>query len=173
MGAFESIAATMADMGVFGFFFPWLLTLAVSYGILDQYEVVSSDDTVNGVTALSIAFFVIGAAYTTLGTGVFLEFAGALAFGIFGIIGFVILLGVSGYDLEDLQEAEGSLPYVAAILIFIVAFGGTLLTQTEFFAGVGELIRGSGQGSEIFSQFLVLLFLTVVIIFVSKMGEEG
>jgi hypothetical protein len=173
MGAFEAIAQTMAEMGIFEYFFPWLLTLAISYGILDQYEVISEDDTVNGVTALSIAFFVIGAAYMTLGAGVFVEFAGALAFGIFGVIGFIILLGVSGVDLSEYDELEGNLPAVAAILIFLMAFGGTLLTQTQLFASLGPIFSGSSGGSDILMQFLVLLFLLLVIIFVARSDDDS
>lgn len=176
MGAFEAIAQTMADMGVFSFFFPWLLTLAISYGILDQYEVISDDDTVNGVVSLSIAFFVIGAAYTTLGTGIFLEFAAALAFGLFAVIGLIVLIGTAGVDLSEYDQIEGNLPALAAILIFLVAFFGTLITQTQFFDALVPLIEGSGGGSSggagFLSQFMVLLFLLLVIIFVANSGDE-
>lgn len=175
MGAFEAIAQTMADLGLFKYFFPWLITLAISYGILDQYEVVSEDDTVNGVTALSIAFFVIGAAFTTLGAGVFLEFAAALAFGVFAIVGLVILMGTAGYDLEQLKENDAGLPLIAAMLIFGVAFFGTLINRTAFFDGLTPLFEGtaSGSGEGILSQLLVLLFLLLVIIFVvNSAGED-
>lgn len=118
---FETIIETMVEMQIFRFFFPWLLVLAVSYGVLEKYNFVSEDEFVNGSIALAIAFMAGGGAYLFIPAGLLTNVVAAATFGIFAVIGLMIVLGVAGYDLENLQDNDRSLPIMLGAGIFVVA----------------------------------------------------
>ena len=172
MGAFANIVEIMAEMDIFQLFFPWLLVLAITYGILENSEVVSDDSSVNGVIAISMAFFTIGGAYVFLPQGILIRFASALVFGIFAIIGLVILLGLSGVDVGEMGDGglEGNPAAAIAMLIFSVAFIGILIAET----GLAQYFEGNLSDAWIFQEVLmpvlILIFLLLVILFV--MGSE-
>lgn len=168
--AFEIIVETMADMGVFQLFFPWLLVLATSYGVLDQSEVISDDEMVNGLTALSIAFFAIGGAWLFYPAGLLTHLAAVFTFGIFGIIGLVVLMGVAGFDLEQLKEDKSGFPLIVAILVFIIGFLGVIVTQLDLsFLAPAD---GGSPFEEVVMPILVLIFLALVILGVTGSEES-
>lgn len=160
MGAFAAVVQTMADMNIFHLFFPWLLIFAVSYGVMNKNEVFSEDQTVNGVIALSIAFLTIGGAAVFVPEGLYTHFAAALSFGVFGILGFMILLAVAGYDLTQLAEKESSLPLIGAVLIAIVGFIGVLLSNFDVQSMLGGV---SNPVDEILMPILVMIFLIIIV----------
>lgn len=156
--AFEMIAEVMAEMAVFHLFFPWLLVLAVTFGILQKYEVFGEDPSINGAVALSLAFLTIGGAYLFIPQGLFTNFVGALAFGMFGIVGLMLVLGIAGVDLSDV--GEGNAPGIIAIIIFVVAFLGAILNVVD----VGSMVELDIQAfNEVIMPILVLIFLLLVV----------
>jgi hypothetical protein len=165
MGAFATIVEVMAEMDVFQLFFPWLLILSISYGILQKSEVIGDDSTVNGVAALSLAFFTIGGSYFFVPAGTFTRFASGLAFLVFAIIGLVVMLGVAGIDLSEYTEIEGNLPALVAIIGFIIIFFGTLafsLPWGDIF-GTGNLMGSGSVFEEIIMPILILIFLIIIV----------
>lgn len=174
MGAFATIVEVMAEMDVFQLFFPWLLVLSITYGVLEKSEAVSDDSSVNGAIALSMAFFAIGGAYLFLPEMILVRSAAALTFAIFALIGFMVLLGVSGVDIEEMGE-EGGIsgnPVAGiAVLIFIVGFIAILLSQDFIFDLV---VSGSNTNlvEEVLMPILVLIFLALVVKWTLSDGEE-
>ena len=175
MGAFATIVEVMASMDVFQLFFPWLLVLAITYGILEQSNVITEDQSVNGVIALSLAFFTIGGAYFFLPDMILIRFASALVFGVFAVLGLVVLLGISGVDLDDMGEDGGVVgnPVAGiAMLIFVVAFIGILIAETGF----GDLFTGASGTNEAFEEFvmpvLVLLFMALTVRWTLGGGDD-
>lgn len=170
MGAFESVVQTMAGMDVFQLFFPWLFVLAVTYGLLEKHGVFSEDSTVNGVIALSLSFLTIGGAAMFVPAGMFTHFAAALAFGLFAIIGFLILLAASGMDVSDLGD-EGDLPTIGALVITIVSFIGVVGYYLDI-----ESILGGVSGGNVFDEIvmpvLVLIFLLIVVTSVANSSGD-
>ncbi len=166
MGAFATIVEVMAGMDVFQLFFPWLLILGIAYGILDKYEVISDDSSVNGVIALSFAFFTIGGAFVFLPSGTFTQLAAFFAFGVFGVLGFVVLLGVAGYDLEELADSPYSLPGIAAIVIAIVSFLAVLSSKFGL-----EGMETGNAFEEVVMPILVLVFLLLIVYWTLNMDE--
>lgn len=164
MGAFATIVEVMAGMDVFRLFFPWLLVLSISYGILNQSNAISNDEMVNGVTAIAMSFIAIGGLYFFVPAGLFTNFMAAIAFGVMAIVGLVVMMGVSGFDVSQLAEDKKGLPLIVAIIFFILAFFGVIAFQLPW----GELLGGSaGTGNafqEIVMPILVLIFLLIVIL---------
>jgi hypothetical protein len=161
MGAFENVIQTMAGMEVFQLFFPWLFVLAVTYGLLQKNEVFSDDSSVNGVIALSMAFLTVGGAAMFVPAGMFTHFAAALGFGLFAIIGLLILFAAAGVDLGEELGKKTSLPAIGALVITVVAFIAVIGQYLNI-----ESILGGVSGN-IFDQVvmpvLILVFLIIVV----------
>lgn len=166
--AFNQIVEIMAEMGVFQLFFPWLLVLAITYGVLEKYNVFSDDAQVNGTIALAVAFVSIGGAYFFIPAGLLTNFAAGLTFSVFGILGLMILLGVAGYDLSE-DMSSRSLPVIGAIVLGIVSFLGAF----AFRADVGALLGGvENAWQEAVMPVLVLIFL-LSIVAITAGGSSG
>ncbi|MFQ3307845.1 MAG: hypothetical protein ACI977_000056 [Candidatus Nanohaloarchaea archaeon] len=171
--AFESIIQSMVEMQVFRFFFPWLLVLAVSYGVLEKYHFISEDEFVNGSISLAIAFMAGGGAYLFIPAGLLTNVVAATTFAIFAVIGLMIVLGVAGYDLEKLQENDRSMPLLLGAGIFSVA----LLSIIASFFDLSQFIPQIENWERFFEEFvmpiLVLgLILGVVALTARSSSEE-
>ena len=157
MGAFEIIIQTMTDMG-FRLFLPWLLVLAITYGLLEQYEIISSETQVNGSIALAMAFFTILGVNQYAPAGIFTNFAAAIAFGLFGLLGLMILIAVTGYDMS--QFAEKGTPRYFAYTIFIVSFITIVVTYVDIGNVVGE---GANAFNDVILPILILIFFILLV----------
>ncbi len=157
MGAFDQILQVMWDMGL-NLFFPWLVILAVMYGLLNKYEVISEEEGVNGAIAIGIAFLgVLGISGTS---GLFTSFAAAITFGIFGVLGIMVLLATAGYDITEHAEDSTSTFAIFAGLIGFIAFITVALNYINF----QEWIPSTGDVfQEAILPVLVLAFLFLVI----------
>lgn len=156
MGAFQQILDVMWEMGL-NLFFPWLIILAVTYGLLNKYEVISEEDSVNGAIAIGIAFLgVLGISGTS---GLFTSFAAAITFGVFGILGLMVLMAVAGYDLTEHAEDSTSGPAIAGALIALISFIAVVLNYVNF----QNWLPGENVFQEAVMPILVLLFLFLVI----------
>ncbi len=158
MGAFETIVQTMMDMNVFHLFFPWLLILAVTYGLLEKYDFF--DDSVNGTIALAFATIAMGGIFMFVPEGLFSHFAAVMAFGVFALLGLLILLAVVGIDPTEFEDPQGELPGGAAIVIAIVGFIGVVVSQLDVRALLGG-VQNSFQ--EVVMPILILVFLLLVV----------
>lgn len=157
---FETLIQTMAEMQIFRFFFPWLLVLAVSYGVLEKYNFVSDDEFVNGSISLAIAFMAGGGAYMFIPAGLLTTIVGAATFAIFAVIGLMIILGVAGYDVSQLQEDSRSLPILLGASIFLVA----LLSIVASFFDLYQLIPTIENWERFFEQFVMPIFILALIL---------
>lgn len=159
MGAFANVVETMAGMDVFSLFFPWLLVLSVTYGVLEKYNVFSEDSGVNGTIALSVAFFSVGGAYFFLPGGILTSFAAGLTFSMFGLVGFLILLAVAGMDVTELGDTS-DLPTIGAVVLVILSFLGAF----AFTADISALLSGVEDAwQDVIMPILVLVFLLIVV----------
>ena len=165
MGAFATIVEVMAGMNMFQLFFPWLLILSISYGVLKQSEILGDDDAVVGVAAIAIAFFTIGGAYFFIPAGLFTHFFAATAFIVFGVIGLVVILGIAGVDMTEIDGLEGNLPALVGIIGFIVLFISVIALYVPWqgIFGTGGFAGSGNVFDEIIMPILVLIFLIIVI----------
>ncbi len=157
MGAFEIIVQTMVDMG-FRLFLPWLLVLAITYGLLEQYEIISDETQVNGSIALAMAFFTIIGINQYAPAGIFTNLAAAVAFGLFGLLGFMILIAVTGYDMTEFKE--GGTPLYIAYTIFIVSFIAVIVMYVDVGTVVGE---GQNAFEDVILPILILIFFILLV----------
>lgn len=162
MGVFETLIQSMAQMDIFQLFFPWLFVLAVTFGLLEKHGVFSDDSSVNGVISLALAFLTVGGLAMFVPAGMFAHFAAALGFGLFAIIGFLILLAASGLDMQgDAIGKNNSLPTIGALVIVIVSFIGVI----GYYLNIESILGGlSGNAfDEVVMPILLLIFLIIVI----------
>lgn len=157
MGAFEIIVQTMTEMG-FRLFLPWLLVLSVTYGLLEKYQVVSDETQVNGSIALAMAFLAILGVNQYAPAGIFTNFAAAIAFGLFGLLGFMVLVAMAGYDLE--KYAEGGTPRYFAVTIFVVAFVTVIVSYVDVGAIVGA---NANVFEDVILPILILVFFILIV----------
>ena len=157
MAAFEIIVQTMTEMG-FRLFLPWLLVLSVTYGLLEKYEVVSGETQVNGSIALAMAFLTIIGVNQFAPAGIFTNFAAAITFGLFGLLGLMVLVAMAGYDIEN--YADGGTPRYFAVAIFVVSFVTVVVTYID----ISNLISESQNVFEnIILPILILIFFLLLV----------
>lgn len=157
----------MSQTDVIHLFFPWLLVLAFTYGVLEKYDFFE-DDTVNAAISLSFAFLSIGGIYFFAPGNIFVNFGAVMAFASFVALGFLIVMAVAGIDIQDMTESEKNIPLIAGLGILglglLVVVGGAL--------GVPEIIESwsfeANFVQDIFMPVLLLGFILGVIVFTSK-----
>jgi len=57
---FQPFIQKLVDLGFYNFFFPWIITTAIMYGLLKKSKVFGDSAMMNGTISLSISFLVIG-----------------------------------------------------------------------------------------------------------------
>jgi hypothetical protein len=142
MAAFEIIVNTMVEMG-FRLFLPWLLVLSVSYGLL---------------IALALAFLAIIGVNNFAPAGIFTNFAAAITFGLFGLLGFMVLVAMAGYDLE--KYSEGGFPRYVAVTIFVVSFISVVVLYVDISSIISE---SQNVFEDIILPILILIFFLLIV----------
>jgi hypothetical protein len=134
-GGFEQMIQSMVNLGFFQFLFPFLLSLAIIYGVLAWGAKDRLPKSASGLIALILSFFVMLFAGANPGIVLFLQnLSGGFLAVASGILFLVILFGLMGFKVEQLFDKEKSSRWVfilAIILIVVVIFfgaGGALIT---------------------------------------------
>ncbi len=145
----------LEGIGFFAYVLPWLLTLAIVYGVLEHYEMPQSSSA-RGVIAIVAAFVVLPVGgliepfLREMVTGLI-----AIGMGIIVAIIFVELLGYKTAEVQNVFHAHpkvfGIILAVLAVLVFIGAGGMDL---------VGFDIRVEGEIVTLLA-FLVIISLGV------------
>ncbi|MFP4115715.1 MAG: hypothetical protein ACLFTQ_00710 [Candidatus Aenigmatarchaeota archaeon] len=147
----EQMITNLEQAGVFAYLLPWLLTLAVVFGLLEHYEIPKSVSA-RGVISIVIAFLVLpaGNAVAPFLEGLVKGFI-VIASGILVTIIFVEMLGFKAGDVENIFEKHprsfGGIMIILAILVFIGA-GGLEILDVSF---------------EVSQELITLLFFLAVI----------
>lgn len=169
---FETIVETMIEMSLFELFFPWLLTLAVTFGVLDKYDYFD-EDSVNAVVALAVSFIAIGGAYLFIPASLFPHFAAAIAFGAFGLIGLLVLMALAGYDLDEM-DSENPLAKIVlplGVLVFVLI----LFTQFDFglIDALVNLLSGESFDEVVMPILTMIFLLGIVAVITRGAGSSG
>jgi len=163
---FELIAQRLSELGFFNFLIPFLITLAVFYGLLKKANLFSIG--VNAVIAISISFLIWGFWVTTS-----IDIGGPLAkfFTQASVIILVFLFAIVGASMfyPDFNKAleeifRGGVMFWILFAIFAIIF---LITS-----GLGSNILGLGGlfGSSAGIMVVVLFFLFLGIVIASIVG---
>ena len=161
-GVFPNLTQSMENMGFFLYLFPFLLALAIFYGIL--YWVFCSGDSKklpkSAVALISIilAFFVM--LYSSWNTTIMYFFANLSGAGLIvgsGILFIAILLGLMGFNIEKLTDKDYS---GRGRWVFII---GVLVIGVLIFFGAGGASFGLIPSWSDNGEFLTALFVIAII----------
>jgi hypothetical protein len=172
-GIFSAMIENLVRMEFFQLMFPFLLTLALMYGVLTWALKEQLPKSARGIIAIIFGFFAMlyssmnPALYLFLTglTGPWLMIASALLF-------IVILLGLVGLDLKTIGkgEKEGGWNWKMGLLALIIVF-----VFLAFFAGYSNIYLPFGidlMGSDLWSIIFFVIILAVVMHFLTKEKEE-
>ncbi len=137
---FPPMILGLDKIGVYLYLFPFLLTLAITYGVLSYSMEKQLPKSARAVISIVMAFFVMLFSYFNPGIVIF--FANAFGFTLIvgsGLLGIMILLGLIGIRFEDLTKNEKAKWVFTAsiILIGIIIFtasAGAAIFGTDFLA---------------------------------------
>jgi len=164
-GLLQQMLQNMQYMGFFLYLFPFLLALAIFYGVLSWTMPDRLPKSARGLVSIIIAFFVM--LYSSWNVWIvtfFAEFFGAGLVIACGILVVAILLGLAGFKIEGLFEGKAKWIFVFAIIIIaILIFYG---------AGAGWLIPIPywSTSSELWT---VVLFIIILALAMWWLGSEG
>jgi len=164
MGIFDTLVSNLQQMGAFQFLFPFLLALAIFYGVL-MYAL---GDKIKkgpvGLISIVLAFFVMLFAATNPQIVPFLAIlSGTTGMVATGILMIAVLLGLAGFRLHDVFEGKFSKWILVLVLIVI----GILL-----FIGAGgsNVLPSVFISSEITTAIIVIVIIAIAMWFMTQ-GE--
>lgn len=159
MAVFESILQVMIDAGA-SYVFMWVLFAGLIYGLLMKYEVFG-DSSANAGIALGGSFFTLLGVYAFAPEGLFLNFAAAIGFILFGLFGTIIFLSISGVSVTEMAEGiEGNALAGASLILMLVIF----LSVLAFNLNWGDLLGPvENAWQDIIFPMIFLIFLLLVV----------
>lgn len=157
--AFETIVNAMLEMTAFQLFFPWLLVLAITYGILDKYGTISEEDSVNAVISLAVAFMAIGGSLLFIPEGMLAHLVAGLTFGLFAVIGLLIVMAAGGYNLEHLEDSDRPLPTILGLAIFLITIIAVSITYIEIPESLTSLLDVVDEPYEVFNEIVMPILI--------------
>ena len=149
----------MSQTDIIHLFFPWLLLLAFTFGMLQKYEFFE-DEAVTGAIALSSSFLAIAGVYFFLPENLFANFGGILAFAAFGVLGFLIVMAIAGIDISEMEGRIGKIPL--AVGLGILGIGLLAIAAGAF--PVEEVVREVNIDANLVDDVLMPIILLVFII---------
>lgn len=160
---FSLLIQNMQNLGFFQFLFPFLLALAIIYGLLAWALKEQLPKSARGVIALIFAFFVmLYSSWNTMVVQFFTQISGTWLIVASGILFVVILLAMTGFNVSDLMADSKS----KWITVLLVVFIGAVI-----FMGAGG---GLFLALPISSEFWTIIFFVIILaIVVFWFGQEG
>lgn len=142
MSGVETMVQGLETSGFFAYILPWLLTLALTYGLLEHYDLPRSKSA-RAVIAIAIAFFVLptGAIIAPFLTGLVKSFVILISGALIAVI-FIEVTGIKGGDRATIFEQHAKefaiILLILSVLIFLGA-GGLDILGWKFSIGIGTL----------------------------------
>lgn len=175
---FETVILKMRDLGFFKFFFPFILTAAIFYGLLRKSQLFGDPDrniVVNAIVALVASFFV-WAMPIILGVDIETQLARFFAQGIGVTLTVMVALMIAGmFFPPDLAKSLGEKikagyfwggTIIGGILIMVIVFISSGLYQVLFPRGIGISIS-----NDIFITLGVIILLVVTLAIIVRAGK--
>lgn len=123
MSVFSNMLSTLDKLGFYDFMLPWLLFVAVFYGVLQGKKVISEESSVNGVIAIVAGFLTAYIARGFLYTSIF----GTMGIVAAGLLIVLIFLGMFGIKPEDVfggHKTALSITLAIVVLFIFLSAGG-------------------------------------------------
>ncbi|HJW97301.1 MAG TPA: hypothetical protein VJ485_04030 [archaeon] len=168
MALFDNLVINMQNLGMFQYLFPFLLALAIFYGVLMW----AIGDRIKkgpvGLISIVLAFFVMLYANTNpMIAGFFANLGGMTLIIGSGILVIAILLGLVGFKLNEVFSGKYSKWFlvfaviIIGLIIFFGASGGSFLSVPSFFIN-----------SDFTTAIIVIVIIAVAMWFMTQ-GEGG
>ena len=165
-GAFQILVQNMMRLGFFQFLFPFLLALAIVYGLLTWALKEQLPRSARGVIALIIAFFVmVYSSWNVMIVTFFAEMSGMWLVVATGILFIIILLALAGQRPQELLQGKTAKWVTVLVLIFI----GVAI----FFGAGGAWLVNIPVVNQDFWTILFFIVILAIVIFWLGQGEEG
>jgi len=151
---FPAMVLGLEKIGIYLYLFPFLLTIAVTYGVLSYAMEKQLEKSARAVISVVMGFFVM--LFSLWNPGIVVFFANAFGFTLIvagGLLGIIILLGLVGIKFEDIYKNEKAKWLVTGTLILV----GIVI----FAVSAGSVIFGEGflESSEIWTIVLLIAIL--------------
>ncbi len=160
MVTFETLIQNLQNIYFFSYFMPFLFVLAATYGIISKIELFE-DDVVDASVSLAVGFMAMLGIYILNLGDVMVYFFGAISVGLVTILGFVLLAGMFGVDITDVEMSKKWIGIAGAIVL------GILLIMVNEFLEI-DITR------YLFSEMsLTLLMIGGIIGFVFLLTKSG
>jgi len=175
MGVFDVFLGNLNQMGFFQFLLPFLLVLAVVYGVLRYAAPEKFEKSAAGLISIIIAFFFMN--YSGgVGVGIaqfFTSFFGAAGIILTGILVVVLLLGLIGIKFDELWKDEKHGSAAKWIFAIILIFIGFLV-----FLGAGGVIDFPANilgvaGDDVGTIIFFVIILALALWWIGRSEEEG
>ncbi len=167
MSFFADLVMFMSQTDIIHLFFPWLLLLAFTFGILQKYEFFENE-AVSGAIAISSSFLAIAGIYFFMPENIFANFGAVLAFATFAALGFLIVMAIAGVDITDLDNRIGRIPLAAGLAVMVI---GMLSIAAGAFP-VNEVVDSIGFNVDLYQDIImpviVFGFILAVIALTSR-----
>ena len=163
---FYIVSQKLAELGIFSFFLPWIITAAVFWGLLKRSKIFESE-LVNAILSISISFLIWGYLVLPIATQIWSYLATFIMQGLVVIIVFLVaLLGASLFYPKFGEFLAESFKNRTMIWVFLAIFFGGLF----FTSGLYQVLipRGgpSGTSYDVSSMIIMLVILMIGILIV-------
>lgn len=173
---FQPIVQKLIDLGFYEFFFPWLITAAIFYGLFSKSKILGESHVLNGAISLAIAFLIFGFPVVT-GVSISLPlsmfFMQATTIILFLVVGFLFASLFYPDLLSFLPKAFARrsvlwIMIVAGVALFITSTLVTVFTQpltnkTRQTSPTGEIIPAPPQDVIIIAAGVIIFIVLIVI----------
>jgi hypothetical protein len=167
--AFPQMLQNLQNMGIFLYLFPFLLSLAIFYGVFSTVFKDKMQKSAISLISIVLAFFVM--LFSSWNPAIVTFFASISGTGLLiasGILFLFLILGMAGFDVKRLLSDDKDKPRWAAILIvvFIVAL-------IFFGAGAGNLIPLPTWATGSSELWTAIFFIIIIAMAMWWMGNSG
>jgi hypothetical protein len=173
MGVFETLIENMQRMEFFQYLFPFLLALAIVYGLLTYALKEQLSKSARGLISIIVAFFVM--LYSSWNVAIVSFFANISGYWLVagsGILFLVILLALVGFKPQEIMVSGGKPTKIGWAFLVAIIFIAIMI----FFGAGSSLVAGMVPGWATTSEFWTAVFVIIIIIIVVAWlaaGEGG
>ena len=163
---FSPMISNLQELGIYLYLFPFLISLAFTYGILSYALKDQLEKTARGLISILVSFFVM--LFSMWNPGIVEFFANIFGYMLIlgtGFLAMVILLAFMGIKPSDVVKNEKAKWTFIATVAFIV-----LIT---FVAAVGSVLFGSAAYLQSSQFWTIILFIVIIAVVMWSMSKGG
>lgn len=169
MGIFDTMLTSLVQMDFFQVLFPFLLALAIFYGVLRWATKDKIDKGPVALISIILSFFVMLYAKSIPGLSWMITQLSGSTLAVAVVILFVIVvLGLMGLKLEDLKKKESWVIILAVLVVLYIIFAGVWGLAPGIILGIPWL----GGYTDIWTIILFIVIIAIAWHFMTKEGGE-